>query len=44
MKNWYRFTFSDGYYCLVTGMSAMERKVNEKYHGKLISKVCIGKA
>lgn len=36
---WYRFTFADGYVVECRGMTAQERKVEERKHGKLISKV-----
>lgn len=36
---WYWFTFSDGYSTCVRGMSKSELKVEERKHGKLLSKV-----
>ncbi len=33
-EGWY--TFADGYHCWFRGLSAAERKVEEKHHGKLI--------
>lgn len=39
---WYRFIFSDGYYIECMGMNVQERKVQEKYHGKLIRKELMG--
>ena len=35
----YWFTFADGYFCCVRGMSANEKRIEERKHGKLISKV-----
>ncbi len=37
-NTWYGYTFADGYYCECRGMSANERKVEERKHGKLVSK------
>lgn len=37
----YKFTFADGYVMFAAGMSATERKVEERKHGKLISKKAI---
>ena len=39
---WYRFTWSDGYITECRGYSAQERRVMERDHGKLISKVWVG--
>lgn len=39
---WYRFTWSDGYITECRGYSAQERRVMERDHGKLISKVFVG--
>ena len=39
---WYRFTFADGFVCVVRNLSAMELKVEERKHGKLISKTYEG--
>ena len=36
---YYWFTFEDGYSCCVRGMSANEKRIEERKHGKLISKV-----
>lgn len=37
--NWYRFTFEDGYFCIMRGMDRIEKAAIERQHGKLISKV-----
>lgn len=37
----YKFTFADGYYCYVCGMSKQELKAEIKKHGKLISKTLV---
>lgn len=37
-SKWYGYTFEDGTYIIVRGLSAQERKVEERKHGKLISK------
>lgn len=37
-SKWYGYTFEDGTYIIVRGMSAQERKAEESKHGKLISK------
>lgn len=34
----YWFTFADGYRCCTRGFSAQERRVEERKHGKLVSK------
>ena len=34
----YRFTFSDGYVSICRGYSKQELKVEERKHGKLVSK------
>lgn len=41
MKNmtYYRFIFEDGYFCIVRGLSASERKHMELKHGKLVDKI-----
>lgn len=39
---WYRFTWADGTITECRGYSTLERKVMERDHGKLISKVCVG--
>lgn len=39
MKQFYRYTFADGFVYWAAGMSAQERRVQEFKHGKLISKV-----
>lgn len=36
---YYRFTFADGYFCIMRGMDRIEKAAEEKKHGKLISKV-----
>lgn len=36
---YYWFTFADGYRVCTRGFSAQERKVEERKHGKIISKV-----
>ena len=36
---WYKFTFMDGTLIWARGLSAQERKCEEKRHGKLVSKV-----
>lgn len=41
-NKWYKFTFADGYETWCRGLSAQERKVEERKHGKLISKTYIG--
>lgn len=35
----YWFTFADGYKLCAAGLSAQERKVEERKHGKLMNKV-----
>lgn len=35
----YWFTFADGYRLCAAGLSAQERKVEERKHGKLMNKV-----
>ncbi len=35
----YRFTFSDGYVAICRGYSRQELRVEERKHGKLLSKV-----
>ena len=35
----YWFTFTDGYMVCVRGFSAQERKVEERKHGKIVSKI-----
>lgn len=39
---WYRFTWADGYFSECRGYSRQERAVEERKHGKLISKVFVG--
>lgn len=38
MKKWYKFIFADGCTIMCAGMSADERKVEERKHGKLLEK------
>lgn len=38
---WYRFTWADGYISECRGYSRQERAVEERKHGKLISKVFV---
>lgn len=38
-EKWYWYTFADGYRVCVRGMSAREIKVEEREHGRLVSKV-----
>lgn len=35
----YKFIFADGYIMFCAGMSAQERKVEERTHGKLVQKL-----
>lgn len=37
----YKITFADGYVMYVPGLTAQERRVEERKHGKIISKVRI---
>lgn len=39
---WYRFTFADGYSVECRGMDTQERRVEERKHGRLVSKVVSG--
>lgn len=36
MKNRGWYLFEDGYYCWVSGMSAQEKKVEIRKHGKIV--------
>ena len=38
-NKFYWFTFEDGYRCCVRGLSAQERRVEERKHGKLLQKI-----
>jgi hypothetical protein len=38
-NTFYWFTFEDGYCCCTRGFSAQERRVEERKHGKIVSKV-----
>ncbi len=38
MRTWYEFKFADGYKFQGCGMSADEKRAEERKHGKLISK------
>jgi hypothetical protein len=38
---WYRFIFEDGYCFEARGLSKLEKAVEEREHGKLISKIRI---
>lgn len=42
MRKYYWFTFEDGYRVLAMGLSKQELSVEERKHGKLISKVAEG--
>ena len=42
--NYYRFTFADGYFCIMRGMDRTEKMTMEREHGKLISKTFYEKA
>lgn len=37
-EKWYWYTFQDGYRMCVRGLSAQERKAEERKHGKVVSK------
>lgn len=36
---WYRFTFADGYWFDARGLDKTERMLEERIHGKLVSKI-----
>ena len=42
MNKYYWFTFADGYRCCVPGFSSQELAVEERKHGKLVRKECVG--
>lgn len=35
---YYKFTFQDGYFCYMRGMSKQELRIEESKHGKLLRK------
>jgi hypothetical protein len=39
---YYWFTFADGYRVCVRGFSTQELRVEERKHGKLVKKECVG--
>ena len=39
MNKFYKYIFSDGYFCYVLGMSKNELKIEESKHGKLVKKI-----
>lgn len=44
VANWYRFIFADGYFVECRGLSAQERKVEERTHGVLVAKMPAGRS
>ena len=42
MRKYYWFTFADGYRVCAMGLSKQELSVEERKHGKLVSKVAEG--